>query len=53
MAVNGSAACVIISDPELAAKIADTVVNADEMSDVNFVTKDAIDAVMEAKKLIK
>lgn len=50
MAVNGSAACVIISDPELAAKIADTVVNADEMSDVNFVTKDAIDAVMDGEE---
>ena len=49
MGINGSAACVVITDPELAAKIADTVVNADETSDVEFVTKDAVDAVMDGE----
>lgn len=49
MGINGSAACVVITDPELAAKIADIVVNADETSDVEFVTKDAVDAVMDGE----
>ena len=49
MGINGSAACVVITDPELAAKIADTVVNADETSDVEFETKDAVDAVMDGE----
>lgn len=41
----GKAAVVVISDPELAKEIADTVVNADELSDVEFVDKPALDAL--------
>lgn len=49
MALNGSAAVVVISDPQLAEKIADVVVSSDELSDVNFVEKPALDAVMDGE----
>ena len=51
MALNGSAAVVVISDPELASKIADVVVSSDELSDVNFVEKPALDAVMDGENV--
>ena len=41
----GKAAVVVISDHELAKEIADTVVSADELSDVEFVDKPALDAL--------
>ena len=46
MALKGQAAVVVISDAELASRIADIVVSSDELSDVNFVQKPALDAVM-------
>lgn len=46
MAMKGSAAVVVVADPDLASKIADIVVSADELSDVNFVEKPALDAVL-------
>lgn len=49
MAINGSAAVVVISDPELASKIADVVVSSDELSDVKFVDKPALDAVVDGE----
>ena len=49
MAVKSSAAVVVISDPEIAEKIADTVVNSDELSDVKFVDRPALDAVMDGE----
>ena len=49
MAVKSSAAVVVISDPEIAKKIADTVVNSDELSDVKFVDRPALDAVMDGE----
>lgn len=48
---GGQAACVVISDPELAQKIADVVVSADELSDVKFVEKPALDAVMGGEEV--
>ncbi len=51
MALNGSAAVVVISDADLAAKIADVVVSSDELSDVNFVEKPALDAVMDGEEV--
>lgn len=49
MAVKSSAAVVVISDEELAKKIADTVVSSDELSDVKFVDRPALDAVMDGE----
>lgn len=49
MAVKSSAAVVVISDPEIAEKIADTVVSSDELSDVKFVDRPALDAVMDGE----
>ena len=43
--VPGKAAVVVISDPELAKEVADVVVSADELSDVEFVDKPALDAL--------
>ena len=37
---SNSAAVVVIADADLASKIADTVVSSDELSDVEFVTKE-------------
>lgn len=51
MAVKGQAAVVVISDEDLASKIADLVVSADELSDVKFVEKPALDAVMDGEKV--
>lgn len=47
----GQAACVVIADPELAQKVADVVVSADELSDVKFVEKPALDAVMDGEEV--
>ena len=41
----GKAAVVVISDPELAKEVADIVVSSDELSDVEFVDKPALDAL--------
>lgn len=49
MALNGSAAVVIISDAEIAQKVADVVASSDELSDVKFVEKPALDAVMDGE----
>ena len=46
---GGQAACVIVADEELARKIADLVVSSDELSDVEFVEKPALDAVMDGE----
>ena len=51
MAVKTGAAVVVITDPELAAKIADVVVSSDELSDVKFVDKPALDAVMDGEEV--
>jgi len=51
MVVDGQAAVVVITDADLAQKIADTVVSADEMSDVKFVDKPALDAVMDGEEI--
>lgn len=51
MAIQGQAAVVVISDADLAAKIADVVVSSDELSDVNFVEKPALDAVMGGEEV--
>ena len=51
MAIQGHAAVVVISDADLAAKIADVVVSSDELSDVNFVEKPALDAVMGGEEV--
>lgn len=51
MAIKGEAAVVVISDADLASKIADMVVSADELSDVKFVEKPAIDAVMDGEQV--
>ena len=44
---SNAAAVVVVSDADLASKIADTVVSSDELSDVEFVTKDAVDTVLD------
>lgn len=51
MAMQGQAAVVVISDADLASKIADIVVSSDELSDVNFVEKPALDAVMDGEEV--
>ena len=48
---SNAAAVVIISDADLASKIADTVVSSDELSDVEFVTKDAVDTVLDGEDI--
>ena len=46
LAVKGNAAAVVVvSDLDLAKKIADIVVSSDELSEVEFVTKDAVETV--------
>lgn len=45
MALKGSAAVVVISDPNIAQEVADVLASSEELSDVNFVQKDAIDAL--------
>lgn len=49
LVLDGSAAVVVISDPEIASKIADILASADELSDVNFVSKPALDAVLDGE----
>jgi hypothetical protein len=51
MVVGSKAAVVIITEPEIAEQVADAVVNADELSDVEFVTKDALDALNDGEPL--
>lgn len=51
LAVGSKAAVVIITEPEIAQTVADAVVNADELSDVEFVTKDAMDALEDGEPL--
>ncbi|MCQ2574981.1 MAG: hypothetical protein MJ156_02675, partial [Alphaproteobacteria bacterium] len=48
---TNQAAVVVIADADLAAKIADTVVSSDELSDVEFVTKDAVDTVLGGEEV--
>lgn len=50
LALDTQAAVVVISDADLAEKIAEIVVNSDELSDVKFVDKPAIDAVMDGEE---
>lgn len=45
MAVKGQAAVVVISDEDIAKKISDIIVNADELSDVEFEDRSALDAL--------
>lgn len=47
MSVKGQAAVVVISDEDIAKKIADIVVNADELSDVEFEDRSALDALTQ------
>lgn len=51
MAVKGQAAVVVISDEDIAKKIADIVVNANELSDVEFVDRSALDALDDGEGL--
>jgi hypothetical protein len=46
---SNAAAVVVITDADLASKIADTVVSSDELGDVEFVTKDAVDTVLDGE----
>ena len=46
---SNAAAVVVIADADLASKIADTVVSSDELGDVEFVTKDAVDTVLDGE----
>ena len=48
---GGQAACVVVADEELAKKIADLVVSSDELSDVQFVEKPALDAVVDGEEV--
>lgn len=48
---GGQAACVVVADEDLARKIADIVVSSDELSDVNFVEKPALDAVVDGEEV--
>jgi len=48
---GGQAACVVITDEDLARKIADIVVSSDELSDVQFVEKPALDAVVDGEEV--
>ena len=49
LGIKTGAAVVVVSDPELAKRIADVVVSADELSDVEFVQKPALDAVLDGE----
>ena len=49
LVLDGSAAVVVISDPEIASKVADILASADELSDVEFVEKPALDAVLDGE----
>lgn len=51
MAVKGQAAVVVISDEDIAKKIADIVVNADELSDVEFQDRSALDALGDGEDM--
>ena len=46
---SNAAAVVVIADADLASKIADTVVSSEELGDVEFVTKDAVDTVLDGE----
>ena len=46
---SNTAAVVVIADADLASKIADTVVSSDELGDVEFVTKDAVNTVLDGE----
>lgn len=48
---GGQAACVVVADEDLARKIADIVVSSDELSDVQFVEKPALDAVVDGEEV--
>ena len=51
MAVKGQAAVVVISDEDIAKKVADIVVNADELSDVEFEDRSALDALGDGEDM--
>ena len=51
MAVKGQAAVVVISDEDIAKKISDIVVNSDELSDVEFVDRSALDALGDGEDM--
>lgn len=51
LVLDGSAAVVVISDPEIAEKVADILASADELSDVDFVEKPALDAVLDGEEV--
>ena len=48
---TNSAAVVVIADEELARKVADVVASADELSDVDFVEKPALDSVLDGEEM--
>jgi len=51
MAVKGQAAVVVITDEEIAAKIAEIVVNSDELSGVEFQDRSALDALGDGEDM--
>lgn len=51
MAVKGNAAVVVIADEDIAKKVSDVVVNSDELSDVEFVDRSALDALGDGEEL--
>lgn len=52
MGINtGQAAVVVISDPEIAHRIADSIASADELADIEFVQKNALDSVMDTEDI--
>lgn len=51
MVLDGKAAVVVISDPEIAERVADVLATADEMTDVEFVEKPALDAVLDGEEI--
>ena len=51
MAVKGQAAVVVISDEDIAKKIAEIVVNSDELSGVEFQDRSALDALGDGEEL--
>lgn len=47
----GSAAVVVISDAEIANRIADAIASADELDDIRFVDHNAVDAALDSEDL--
>lgn len=49
LVLDGSAAVVVICDADVAEKVAEVLSSADELSDVEFVQKPALDAVLDGE----